>query len=203
MQTGSLERVTSGLERGSELQDLVLERQADSTLLMKPKKVHRNTVDRRLIEERFKSLGLDLDWDRLIKLANIRNDAEHLFLKVTPTVAREVLASAMPLIERLLVEQLEEEPLAVFEDTVWQKLLENRESFEAQPARCRDTFRTVDWSGEIFTRALPFLRCLHCASPLVRCVETENMAFDTLRVECAECGEESRERRCSKRPLTM
>ena len=29
----------------------------------------------------------------------------------------------MPLIERLLVEHLEEEPLAVFKDEVWQKLL--------------------------------------------------------------------------------
>lgn len=170
--------------------ELVPEKQADGTVLMKPKKAHRNTIDRRLIEERFKSLDLDLDWDRLTKLANIRNDAEHLFLKATPTVAREVLASAMPLIERLLVEHLEEEPLAVFKDEVWQKLLENREVFDAQQARCRDTFKAVDWSGEIFTRALPFLRCPHCSSPLVRCVETENMAFDNLWTECAECGEE-------------
>lgn len=96
----------------------------------------------------------------------------------------------MPLIERLLVEHLEEEPLAVFKDEVWQKLLENRVVFDAQQAQCRDTFKAVEWSGEMFTRALPFLRCPHCSSPLVRCVEPENMAFDNLWTECAECGEE-------------
>lgn len=65
--------------------DLVPEKQAHGTVLMKPKKAHRNTIDRRFIEERFKRLYLDLDWNRLSKLANIRNDTEYLFLKATPT----------------------------------------------------------------------------------------------------------------------
>ena len=146
--------------------DLVPAKQPDGTVLMKPKKAHRNTVDRRMIEERFKSLGLDLDWDRLNKLANIRNDAEHLFLKATPTVAREVLASAMPLIERLLVEHLEEEPLGVVDEDVWQKLLENQEVFEAQQTRCRETFDKVDWSSQLAGEAVEHLRCDDCGSTL-------------------------------------
>ncbi|WP_377191645.1 hypothetical protein [Ruegeria meonggei] len=61
---------------------------------MKPKKAHRNTIDRRQIEERFKSLDLELDWARLTSLANIRNDAEHLFLKPSFAVAPWAVVAA-------------------------------------------------------------------------------------------------------------
>lgn len=167
---------------------LVPEKQPDGSVLMKPKKAHRNTVDRRMIEERFKSLGLDLDWDRLNKLANIRNDAEHLFLKATPTVAREVLASTMSLIERLLVEHLEEEPLDVFDEAVWKRLLKDRDVFEAQQARCRDTFEKVDWGSEIAAEAADDLRCEDCGSTLVRQSDPDNSEISNISLECAECA---------------
>ncbi len=166
---------------------LVPEKQSDGTVLMRPKKAHRNTVDRRLIEERFKSLDLDLDWDRLTKLANIRNDAEHLFLKATPTVAREVLASAMPLIERLLVEHLEEDPLAVFDNAVWQKLLTNQEVFEAQQARCVETFENIVWASDLAAEAVEDLRCDQCGSTLIRQADPDNTKVERISLECAEC----------------
>ena len=91
-----------------------------------------------------------------------------LFLKATPTVAREVLASAMPLIERLLVEHLEEDPLAVFDNAVWQKLLTNQEVFEAQQARCLETFENIVWASELAAEAVEDLRCDQCGSTLIR-----------------------------------
>lgn len=170
--------------------DLVPEKQDNGSVLMKPKKAHRNTIDRRQIEERFKSLDLELDWRRLTSLANIRNDAEHLFLKATPVVAREALASTLPLVQKLLADHLDEDPPTLLAEEVWQTLLENSEVFEAQATQCRATFDGVGWGAEILPDAVKFLRCPHCNSSLVRCVETERMEFDSLWMDCAECNEE-------------
>ena len=170
--------------------DLVPEMQGDGSVLMKPKKAHRNTIDRRQIEERFKSLGLDLDWPRLTQLANVRNDAEHLFLKATPVVAKEALASTLPLVQTLLAEHLEEDPPTLLDEDVWQTLLQNSEVFEAQAAQCRKSFDNVNWGADILPDAMRFLRCPHCKSSLVRCVETNKMEFDYLQMDCAECNEE-------------
>ena len=170
--------------------DLVPEKQEDGSVLMKPKKAHRNTIDRRQIEERFKSLDLDLDWGRLKSLADIRNDAEHLFLKATPVVAREALASALPLVQKLLADHLDEDPPTLLEEDVWQTLLESSEVYEARAAACRKTFDDVSWGADILPEAIRFLRCPHCSSALVRCVETEKMEFDSLWLDCGECGQE-------------
>lgn len=180
----------AGSEGSLIYKDLVPEYQGDGSVIMKPKKAHRNTVDRRMIEDRFKSLGFDLDWDRLNTLAGIRNDTEHLFLKATPVTAREALASAMPLIERLLVDHLEEDPTSLFEDGIWPVLLENSEVFEQQADRCRKTFDDVTWSADILPDAVRHLRCPSCGSSLVRCIETVDMDFDSLWLECAECGQD-------------
>ncbi|KPN64865.1 hypothetical protein SAMN04488527_12131 [Aliiroseovarius crassostreae] len=170
--------------------DLVPEKQEDGSVLMKPKKAHRNTIDRRQIEERFKSLDLDLDWGRLTSLANIRNDAEHLFLKATPVVAKEALASTLPLVQKLLADHLEEDPPTLLDEDVWQTLLQNSEVFEAQAAQCRKTFDGVFWGADILPDSIRFLRCPHCKSSLVRCDETVALEFENLWMDCAECNQE-------------
>ena len=114
-----------GTEGSLIYKDLV-PRKIDGRVLMVPKKPRRNTVDRQQIEERFKELGLDLDWSKLQELARIRNDVEHLFMTVKPAIAKEALASAMPVIEQLLVGHLQEEPAHLFRDSVWKSLLENQ-----------------------------------------------------------------------------
>lgn len=104
---------------GSLIYKDLVPRKIDGSVLMVPKKPHRNTVDRQQIEERFKELGLSLDWSKLQDLARIRNDVEHLFMTVKPAIAKEALASAMPVIEQLLVGHLQEEPAHLFRDGVW------------------------------------------------------------------------------------
>lgn len=81
---------------GSLIYKDLVPRKIDGSVLMVPKRPHRNTVDRQQIEERFKELGLNLDWSKLQDLARIRNEVEHLFMTVKPAIAKEALASAMP-----------------------------------------------------------------------------------------------------------
>lgn len=174
--------------QGSLIYKDLVPRRINGVVLMVPKKPQRNTVDRMQIEDRFKELGLALDWNKLKDLARIRNDAEHLFMTVKPAVAKEALASAMPVIEQLLVDHLGEEPAHLFADGVWKSLLENKDVFEKQKIRCAESFEKMNWEFEALDRALPEIRCSECGSSLIRQVDADNDAFEKLEIDCAECG---------------
>jgi DNA-directed RNA polymerase subunit RPC12/RpoP len=174
--------------QGSLIYKDLVPRRVDGVVLMVPKKPQRNTVDRMQIEDRFRELGLALDWKKLNELARIRNDAEHLFMTVKPAIAQEALASAMPVIEQLLVDHLEEEPAHLFEEGVWKALLENKEVFEQQQARCSESFEKMDWEFETLAQAVSEVRCDGCGSSLVRQSDPGNEKFEEIDLDCAECG---------------
>lgn len=174
---------------GSLIYKDLVPRKIDGRVLMVPKKPHRNTVDRQQIEERFKELGLNLDWSKLQELARIRNDVEHLFMTVKPAIAKEALASAMPVIEQLLVGHLQEEPAHLFRDGVWKSLLENKDVFDQQQVRCTESFRNMNWEFETLVEAVTELRCSNCGSSLVRQIDSDNQSFEAMEIDCAECGE--------------
>jgi DNA-directed RNA polymerase subunit RPC12/RpoP len=174
---------------GSLIYKDLVPRKIGGSVLMVPKKPHRNTVDRQQIEERFKELGLTLDWSKLQDLAQIRNDVEHLFMMVKSAIAKEALASAMPVIEQLLVDHLQEEPAALFNNGIWKALLEDKDVFEQQQARCAATFQNVDWKYESLGDALSEVRCSICGSSLVRQIDPDNASFEAMELDCAECGE--------------
>lgn len=145
-------------------------------------------LDRQQIEERFKELGLNLDWSKLQELARIRNDVEHLFMTVKPAIAKEALASAMPVIEQLLVEHLQEDPAHLFRDGVWKALLENKDVLDQQQARCIESFQNMNWEFDTLFEAASELRCSICGSSLVRQINPDNQSFEAMEIDCAECG---------------
>lgn len=169
---------------------LVPIKQPDGSVVMKPKKAGRNTVDRQEIEERFSSLGINLDWTRLKQLAGIRNDAEHLHMKVSPSVAREAFASAMPLIERLLAEHLSTKATDVFDEAIWKALLQNKDVYSQLKKRCYASFENMSWPSYRIVEALDELRCDECGSSLVQQSDKSNSSLEDMQLQCAECGEE-------------
>ena len=101
-------------------------------------------------------------------------------MTVKPTIAKETLASAMPVIEQLLVDHLEEEPAGSFRDGIWKALLENKDVFEQQQARCAATFDKVDWKYESLAAALSDIRCSKCGSSLVRHIDPDNTSPEAM-----------------------
>lgn len=109
-------------------------------------------------------------------------------MTVKPAIAKEALASAMPVIEQLLVGHLQEEPAHLFRDGVWKSLLENKDVFDQQQARCTESFRNMNWEFETLVEAITELRCSNCGSSLVRQSDSDNQSFEAMEIDCAECG---------------
>jgi len=56
------------------------------------------TVDLHSIEERFKSLKIDVDWNRLKKINNFRNNIEHYFSNLEQDDIRSLLSNSFVII---------------------------------------------------------------------------------------------------------
>lgn len=157
--------------------------------LMVPKSIHGRTIDRSEIEKRFKELDLDLDWQGLRKLSQIRNDAEHLFMRDDTQSAEEALAAAMPIIVSLFNNHLKMDPSRSFGKRVWNQLLENRAVYDQQSTICYESFNNIKWSSPILQKSLAFCRCTECGSMLVKQENTKATNFEDISLRCTKCQE--------------
>lgn len=173
---------------GSLIHNDLVPKKMNGSVQMVPIKPYRNTVDRKAIKERFRGLGIALDWAKLDELAEIRNDCEHMYMDASPETAKEALSSAMPLIEQLLVDHLGENPVQLFKYGVWEELLENKEVFEKQLKRCRNSFDKVEWKIGILGESVSSARCSLCGSSLIRQENPDNVKFDLMEIICGQCG---------------
>lgn len=149
------------------------------------------TIDRAEIEKTFKQLSLDVDLSNLRRLAEIRNDIEHLHPKHAPALIQEAIADALPIIHGILSNELHEEPSVLLGPSAWEALLDQAEIFNAEQALCRESFDDIDWRSGAMAGALKDFRCPNCSSSLLR---NDNAAAKrplNLHMICSKCGEEA------------
>jgi hypothetical protein len=146
------------------------------------------TVDRRQIEERFKDLDLDLDWKRLNRIGDIRNEVEHYFSDKPEKLIKEAVADSFTLIHRLVVDHLGEVPLDLLGEETWQALLEASDVFEDERKFCEQSFDKVKFRSDALRRATKHLICTLCASSLVMQLDPDSENQETIELWCNACG---------------
>ncbi|MCP4316248.1 MAG: hypothetical protein GY789_09575 [Hyphomicrobiales bacterium] len=150
----------------------------------------RRTIDRVEIEETFKQLQLNVDLSKLARLAEIRNDIEHMHPNVGPTLIQEALSDAMPIIRSIIVDELHHEPSDLLGDHAWESLLNEARVFKKEHDACRASFDEVDWQSVALATAAEEFRCPHCTSALIRNDNAAATNPDTLTLICSKCGRE-------------
>jgi hypothetical protein len=151
----------------------------------------RKTIDRLDIEETFKQLQLNVDLSQLRRLAEIRNDVEHMHAGVGPALIQEAIADAMPIVRAVIVNELHEEPAPLLGSEAWESLLNESRVFKEEQEACRTSFKGVDWKSDALADAASELRCPHCASTLVRNDNDDAKSFDQVQLVCSKCGEDA------------
>ena len=146
-----------------------------------PENLHGETVDRMIIKQRFDKLGFKMNWKRLDNLTQMRNEIEHFFMRRNTETAKEVLASAMPLILDLLSNHLQEDPIDWFDEEIWSTLITVKDVVEEQKKKCIDSFRNVIWPNSTLSSCFTEIRCDSCGSSLVYQTDSKNKNFEHLQ----------------------
>jgi DNA-directed RNA polymerase subunit M/transcription elongation factor TFIIS len=149
----------------------------------------KKTIDRFEIEEAFKQLQLAADLSNLKRLADIRNDIEHMHPNHAPALIQEAIADAMPIIRDLIVKELHEEPSALLGQVAWEGLLNEARVFKEEQAACKASFDNIDWGTETLANALSDFQCPKCSSTLLRNDNAGARKPDDLVLACSKCGE--------------
>ena len=149
----------------------------------------RKTVDRFEIEATFKQLQLAVDLSNLKRLAEIRNDIEHLHPTHAPALIQEAIADAMPVIRAIVVNELEEDPGDLLGLDAWNALLDEAKVFKAEEDACKATFDNIQWNNGALADAVNELRCPNCSSSLLKNDSSEASSLSELDLICSKCGE--------------
>lgn len=151
----------------------------------------KKTIDRFEMEETFKQLQLGVDLSNLKRLADIRNDIEHMHPNHAPALIQEAIADAMPIIRDVIVKELNEQPSALLGQEAWAALLDQAKVFKAEQDACRASFDSIDWESEALAVAFSEFRCPHCSSSLLRNDNSTAKRPPELVLICSKCGEEA------------
>jgi len=149
----------------------------------------KKTVDRFEIEETFNQLQLAVDLSNLKRLAEIRNDIEHLHPTHAPALIQEAIADAMPIIRSIIVTELEDDPGELLGQDAWNTLLDEAKVFKAEEDACKATFENIDWNSEALKNSAEELRCPNCSSSLLRNESDQASSLSDLDLVCSKCGE--------------
>ncbi|SDF12495.1 hypothetical protein [Thalassobaculum litoreum] len=149
------------------------------------------TIDRTQIEEVFRQLAVAVDLSKLRRLAEIRNDIEHMHPNVGPALIQEAIADAMPIIRTIIVNELQEEPGDLLGPEAWAALLDEARVFKAEQDACRESLGSVGWGSEALASAVSEFRCPNCTSTLIRNGNPAAAQVGELQLICSKCGEEA------------
>jgi hypothetical protein len=147
------------------------------------------TVDVQQIQERFDSLGISVNWDRVHKINKYRNDVEHYFSRLSQKTVQALIADSFIVIRDLIRLHLAQDPLNLLGSATWNILISVAEVYEREKQECVEHMKAIDWKYSSLQSALEDYRCEKCGSGLIDVMTTENDR-DSSDFTCRSCGEE-------------
>jgi hypothetical protein len=149
----------------------------------------KKTVDHFQIKERFDALNIKIDWGKLERINNIRNNIEHYYSTNSSQETIEVVANSLNLIKDVLIDHLDEDPIDLLGEKCWNSLIHTAEVFEEEYKKCIELLDQVPWNSEVLKNAFSEILCPECDSPLVKPMDLSSDLPD-LSFSCIACREE-------------
>lgn len=146
------------------------------------------TVDTYQIEERFKTLGIEVDWKRFRKIIEARNNIEHYCTSESEDRLKELLSDCFLIIRNFVAENLKYEPIELLGEDTWSVLLKITEVYKKELEECRKEFSLITWDSETLYSISENIRCNNCYSQLVKPTNPDKEP-PILEFHCSSCGE--------------
>ncbi|CND22434.1 hypothetical protein [Yersinia alsatica] len=144
---------------------------------------HKNkTIDIQGIKHRLKGFGIDVDWEKITKLQNCRNNLEHLHPTNTLGEVAGFVADLFPVLSDFITNQLEESPIDLLSSS-WDTMLNHHDFYERMRMQCEESWKTAGIPRKL-VNYLQFCRCDMCKSELI--AASKESVDDGLTVEADE-----------------
>jgi hypothetical protein len=150
----------------------------------------KKTVDVLQIQERFDSLDIEVDWQRMKHITNYRNDIEHYFSVLPHDAVRTLITDSFVIIRDFIRNELKQDPRAILGSSAWAVLTEVAEIYEKEKQECQEHLEAVDWEYACLESALIEYRCSKCGSGLID-VTVNGARRETSAFICRSCGKQS------------
>ncbi|AEG00418.1 hypothetical protein [Methylomonas methanica] len=148
----------------------------------------KKTVDVQQIEERFSSLGIEIDWRLFKKIVGIRNEIEHYCTTESTDRIKELVADSFIIIRNFLSGQLGYEPIDLLGEQIWGVLLDVAEVYQRELDDCRKAISLIEWNSDAMSNMAIHLRCSQCDSALIKPIDHDTESNYSLEFSCSTCG---------------
>jgi hypothetical protein len=147
----------------------------------------KKTVEVEEIKQRLTALGVDVEWKRIERLTQERNNIEHYYAQVSDEAMRGLAADVLLIVRDFTARELKRDPRELFGEAAWEQLLKNKEVFDAERAACLNALRAVKWSSAGLAAACEDYPCSECAARLWYPADP-SCELDDLVLQCRSCG---------------
>lgn len=152
----------------------------------------KKTVDFQQIQERFESLKIKVDWKRLKKAQDYRNNIEHYYDKdkTKPEVVQQYISGCFIIICDFIRTQLNEDPKGLFESETWDSLIQENEVHLADKRACCGAMEKLEWISDVNLRMFDEFICTECGSDLIEPIDDDSTEAAEKSFQCRICDEE-------------
>ena len=145
------------------------------------------TVDVQNIKERFESLSIDVDWKRIKKINDFRNDIEHYYSSLSHESIRSLISDSFLIINDFIHKHLNADPKELLGDDAWAVLIEVNEVYEKEKAECATALENLDYYSNEILNAFEEFSCEECGSGLITPTMSEGNAVES-NFTCKSCN---------------
>lgn len=147
----------------------------------------KKTVDVQNIRERFESLHIDVDWSRIDKINNFRNDIEHYYTALKHDAIRSLVSDSFLVINDFIRKHLNQDPKSLLGDKAWAVLIEVNEVYEKEKAECCASLEKLAFLSDEILNAFEQYSCEECGAGLIMPSIHGGDATES-DYECKSCG---------------
>lgn len=151
--------------------------------------VGKKTVDVQQIKERFESLNVITDWERVKNINNFRNDIEHYYTNLSKDAIRNLLANSFIVIRNFISDELALDPRTELGNEAWNILVSVTDVYQEEKELCLERINSINWASESLCEAIENMICENCGSDLITVKEIVGSREDVILI-CKSCDSE-------------
>ncbi len=127
----------------------------------------KKTVDVQNIKDRFDSLGIDVDWNRIDSIKTYRNNIEHYYSTQNLQSVRKLISDSFLIIRDFVSDHLNADPKQLLGENAWTILIKVNEVYEKEKLVCVEALETLEFLNDEILYLFENYSCNECGSDLI------------------------------------